>query len=89
MGEASRGTRERYPWYESKWIGGHFALAIAIIGLVVPMRELRWMLGFLPLVAIWPILHVAKNIGRGIGTIEIFIFLLVPYTYGLWNLSNS
>src|SRR5256885_13109616 len=95
MGKASRGRSEQHTeeavqhqWYESNlWIWGPFALVIMVIGLVVPMKgELRWMLGLLPFVAILPIWHIAKNIGHGICTIEIFLFFFVPFTSGIYGL---
>lgn len=79
---------EQHPWYESNlWLWGPFAFVIAIIGLVLTMKgEYRWMLGLLPLMAIFPILRIAKKIGNGIGTIEIFIFFFVPLNYGVYGL---
>jgi hypothetical protein len=95
VGKASRGNSERdtkeavqHQWYESNlWLWGPFAFIIAIIGLVLTMKgEYRWMLGLVPLITIFPILCIAKKIGKGIGTIEIFIFFFVPFNYGVYGL---
>ena len=79
---------EQHPWYESNlWFWGPFTVIVAIIGLVLTMKgEYRWMLGLLPLMALFPIWRIAKKIGNGIGTIEIFIFFFVPFNFGAYGL---
>ena len=58
-----------------------------ILTAVAAMKgDLRWLLWLALLFAIFPIWHIAKHIGRRQYSLEIFFYLFVPFSYGMYGL---
>lgn len=66
------------------WAG---LVSTIVLTVVAAMKnDLRWLLWIALLFSIFPVWHLAKNIGTRNDTIEIFIFFYVPFCLGMYGL---